>query len=83
MMTGPVAGCLRLLAALDRLEIPYLVGGSAASSVYGIWRAAIGPEHADLLQAQFARRRHGTCSLFGGEPIEFAVATAERQQAFL
>ena len=132
MMTGPVAGFRRLLAALDRLGIPYLVGGSAASSVHGIWRAtadidivaAIGPAHVDLLveelgsdfyvdadqirsaleqersfnlihfqsgfkfdifplaadpyqQAQFGRRHHETCSLFGGEPIEFTVATAE------
>lgn len=28
-----------LLAAFDRLEIQYMVGGSAASSAYGIWRA--------------------------------------------
>ncbi len=36
------------------------------------------PLAADPYQlAQFGRRRHETCSLFGGEPIEFTVATAE------
>ncbi|MBM3812324.1 MAG: hypothetical protein FJW20_11915 [Acidimicrobiia bacterium] len=34
----PVDGFSRLLEALDKLEIPYAVGGSTASSVHGIVR---------------------------------------------
>lgn len=30
---------LRLLGALDRLEILYMIAGSAASSLYGVWRS--------------------------------------------
>lgn len=39
MVLDPEAGFLRLLAGLDRLEIRYMVTGSAASSSYGVWRA--------------------------------------------
>ncbi len=38
-LLDPEAGFLRLLAGLDRLEIRYMVTGSAASSSYGVWRA--------------------------------------------
>lgn len=38
-MIHPRAAFLRLLEVLDRLEIPYMVAGSAASSTYGISRA--------------------------------------------
>ena len=38
-MHDPEEALLRLLEGLDRLEIPYMVGGSAASSVHGVWRA--------------------------------------------
>jgi hypothetical protein len=49
-----------VLEALDRLGIEYLVGGSVASSVYGIYRAsmdvdlvaALAPWHAPLLAAE-------------------------------
>jgi hypothetical protein len=34
----PSEGLRRLLAAIDRLEIPYFIGGSVASSTYGIER---------------------------------------------
>jgi len=38
-MTGsPGNGLLRLLAVLDQLEIPYMIGGSGASSVHGVTR---------------------------------------------
>jgi hypothetical protein len=38
-MTGsPGEGLLRLLAVFDRLEIPYMIGGSGASSVHGLVR---------------------------------------------
>jgi len=38
-MTGsPGNGLLRLLEVLDRLEIPYMIGGSGASSVHGVPR---------------------------------------------
>jgi len=38
MTASPGEGLLRLLAAFDRLEIPYMIGGSGASSVHGITR---------------------------------------------
>lgn len=38
-MTDPEVGFIRLLEAFDRLEIPYMVAGSTASSVHGMWRA--------------------------------------------
>jgi hypothetical protein len=38
-MTGsPGEGLLRLLEVFDRLEIPYMIGGSGASSVHGLAR---------------------------------------------
>ena len=38
-MTGsPGSGLLRLLEVLDRLDIPYMIGGSGASSVHGVTR---------------------------------------------
>jgi hypothetical protein len=38
-MTGsPGVGLLRLLEVFDRLEIPYMIGGSGASSVHGLVR---------------------------------------------
>jgi hypothetical protein len=38
-MTGsPGAGLVRLLEVFDRLEIPYMIGGSGASSVHGLAR---------------------------------------------
>ena len=55
----------KVLETLDRMEIPYLVGGSVASSVYGIARptmdadivADMKPDQVDefsaLLQLQF------------------------------
>jgi hypothetical protein len=38
MTASPGEGLLRLLAVFDRLEIPYMIGGSGASSVHGITR---------------------------------------------
>ncbi len=38
-MSGPRVAFVRFLEAMDELEIPYMVGGSAASAVHGIWRA--------------------------------------------
>src|SRR5262249_51947153 len=37
-MASPSEAFTRVLEVLDRMEIPYLVGGSAASSVHGITR---------------------------------------------
>lgn len=59
-MTNPAAGFRRLLAVLDRLDIPYMVGGSLASSIHGIVRATqdvdlvadIRMEHVDRLAAE-------------------------------
>ncbi len=38
MSGSPGEGLLRLLEAFDRLEIPYMIGGSGASSVHGFVR---------------------------------------------
>jgi hypothetical protein len=35
---SPGEGLLRILEVLDRLEIPYMIGGSGASSVHGLTR---------------------------------------------
>jgi len=40
-MTTPAAAFRRILEVLDRLEIPYFVTGSVASSVYGIARTTL------------------------------------------
>jgi len=40
-MATPAEGFSRLLAVLDPLEIPYYVGGSVASSAYGIPRTTM------------------------------------------
>jgi hypothetical protein len=40
-MTTPTAAFKRILEVLDRLEIPYFVTGSVASSVYGIARTTL------------------------------------------
>jgi len=64
-MATPAEGFSRLLAVLDRMEIPYYVGGSVASSAHGIPRttmylglvADLAPdpvdEFASLLQPDF------------------------------
>lgn len=63
-MTGELANALSLLAAaLERLGIPYLIGGSVASSARGIARATrdidivarIGAQQADQLAAALGR----------------------------
>src|SRR5690348_5395118 len=38
MTPSPREGLLRLLQAFDRFEIPYMIGGSGASSVHGLTR---------------------------------------------
>jgi hypothetical protein len=38
MTASPGVSLLRLLEVLDRLEIPYMIGGSGASSVHGLTR---------------------------------------------
>jgi hypothetical protein len=53
----------QLAATLDSLAIPYLIGGSLASSVHGIYRstndidivAAVGEEHVEPLVANLAK----------------------------
>src|SRR6266542_2452100 len=39
ILAEPIAVMLEVVAALDELQIPYLVGGSLASSVHGIPRS--------------------------------------------
>ena len=41
MTASPADAVARVLEALDRLEIPYLAGGSVASSVHGISRPTL------------------------------------------
>lgn len=64
MTMDPLANALRLVsAALERLGIPYLIGGSVASSSRGIFRATmdidfvarIGPRQAEALSAALGR----------------------------
>jgi len=131
-MNNPEEGFLWLLEALDRHEIAYMVGESAASSAHGIYRATadvdfvarlkkedIEPLVAELeaefyidgedmrsaiergrsfnvihtatgfkfdlfplgddeyQKTQFGRRRYEAAAVFGGEVVEFAMATAE------
>lgn len=45
-MIGPTAGLKRLLEVLNELGIPYMIGGSLASSVHGVYRAT---EDVDLV----------------------------------
>jgi hypothetical protein len=40
-MSAPAEACARLLEVLDRMEIPYAVGGSVASSAHGIPRTTL------------------------------------------
>jgi hypothetical protein len=40
-MSTPAAAFARLLEVLDRMEIPYLVGGSVASSAHGVPRTTL------------------------------------------
>ncbi|MCC7354079.1 MAG: hypothetical protein IT330_10005 [Anaerolineae bacterium] len=57
MLSEPIAVTLRVVEALDRLEVPYLIGGSLASAVHGVVRttmdadlvADLRPEHAGTL----------------------------------
>ncbi len=54
MPTEPITITLKVIEALDRLGIPYLIGGSLASAIYGVARttldadlvADLRPEHA-------------------------------------
>jgi len=41
MLSEPIQVTLKVVTAFDRLEIPYLIGGSLASAVYGIVRATM------------------------------------------
>lgn len=60
MNAQPARVLQAVLAALDRLEIPYLIGGSTASTIHGWPRmtrdvdivALVLPEHVDLLVAE-------------------------------
>lgn len=49
-MTGPADALTRILGALDRLEIPYMVGGSVASSIHGISRPTMDVDIIAVLQ---------------------------------
>ena len=45
MLADPIAVLLEVVGILDDLGIPYLVGGSVASSVFGVYRST---DDADL-----------------------------------
>ena len=57
MLPEPIAVTLRVVEALERLGVPYLIGGSLASAVHGVVRttmdadlvADLRPEHAGTL----------------------------------
>ncbi len=40
MISEPIAVTLRVIDALDALGVPYLIGGSLASALYGVPRAS-------------------------------------------
>ena len=46
MLSEPIAVALSVIAALEALGAPYLIGGSLASAVHGVARATM---DADLL----------------------------------
>lgn len=62
MLSEPLLVVARIAAAFDTLSVPYIVGGSLASSVYGIPRATqdvdlvaiLSPEHIEPLTAALA-----------------------------
>jgi hypothetical protein len=123
---------LTLLEAFDLLEMPYMVVGSTASCIHGLYRATADVDFViglnwdgvnqlvevlqpafyldaemahtairyrrafnvihlttaykvdlfpaqvdDFSQMQFSRRRHDTTRVFGGDPIELSVCSAE------
>lgn len=41
MLSEPIQVTLKVISVFDRLAIPYLIGGSLASAVYGIVRATM------------------------------------------
>jgi len=41
MVSEPIAAALLVIEALDRLGVPYLIGGSLASAVHGVARATM------------------------------------------
>ena len=41
MLTEPIAVTLLVVEALEALDIPYFIGGSLASAVYGVVRATM------------------------------------------
>lgn len=57
MLSEPIAVTLLVIEALEALNVPYLIGGSLASAVYGVARATVDtnlvadlrPEHAEPL----------------------------------
>ena len=59
----------RVLEVLDLLEITYLIGGRK--------RVGLPLRADDFSRAEFARRLFLKSHLFGDEPLEFAMATAE------
>ena len=42
MLTEPIAVTLLVVEALEALDVPYFIGGSLASAVYGVVRATMG-----------------------------------------
>ncbi len=44
MMPEPIRVTLLVTEALDALNVPYLVGGSLASAMYGVPRATMGAD---------------------------------------
>lgn len=55
MNDKPMAAVLAVIEALERLEVPYYIGGSLASSTYGEYRASL---DADLVADLSGAGRH-------------------------
>ncbi len=54
MPSEPIAATLLVIDALERLGVPYLIGGSLASAVHGVARATLDADVVTDLQPEHA-----------------------------
>lgn len=78
-MVDPIIGLLRVIEVLERLGVPYCVGGSIASSIYGIRRTTLDADIvADLKLEQVAAFAAGLDDEFYRDPDMMRDAIARR-----
>jgi len=74
-MASPAEAFTQFLAVLDRMEIPYLVGGSVASSIHGISRPTMDADVvADLQEDQIEELTGALGSAFYADPATMRQA---------